>query len=95
MGDFRFEVNAVGGHGCSRDVQDGEQVPGCTEPSCVDCMFARFLEELRGKGTSVKDAVIVHWPNSTQAVLDVFTPRTEPGGMAMLRTRRGTFNKKT
>lgn len=67
----------------------------CTEPSCVDCRFASFLEGLRNSGTSIKDAIIVHWPNSTAAVLDVFTvPRNEQGhptADALKRTRRGHF----
>lgn len=91
MGDFRFELNAVGGHGCSRVAKDGETVPGCSEPSCVDCMFARFIEDLRSRGTSIKDAVIVHWPNSTAAVLDVFTGDYPSTAAPLKRTRRGHF----
>lgn len=69
MGNFRIEVNAVGGHGCQRDKKAGEVVPDCGQDSCPDHIAKRFVDELRKKGTSVNDALLIHWPHN-EAIVD-------------------------
>lgn len=63
MGDFRIEVNATGGHGCQRELKDGADVKDCGNPSCPDCIARRFVKELVEKGSMVRDALLIHWPN--------------------------------
>lgn len=43
MGDFRVTVNAVGGHGCERNVTDGGVVYGCR-------ITARYVADMRRAG---------------------------------------------
>lgn len=70
MGDFRIEVNATGGHGCQRELKGGSTVSDCGNPSCPDCIARRFVAELKDKGVMVKDALLIHWPNSTPTIVD-------------------------
>lgn len=94
MGDFRFEMNMVGGHGCQREKKDGEVIEPCGSASCPDCICAEFVEKMRTAGVNVKDATLVHWPNSRSAVLDVFVQlEPVPYGFAgpFKRVRRGSF----
>lgn len=61
MGDHRVTVEAVGGHGCGREVKAGTMQP-CGEASCPDCQARRFVEGLKTSGNSVKVAKLEHWP---------------------------------
>jgi len=70
MGDFRIEVNATGGHGCQREVKSGEFVEGCGLPNCPDCIARKFVAELKERGVSLKDALLIHWPNSDPTIVD-------------------------
>lgn len=70
MGDFRIEVNATGGHGCQRELKDGSSVGDCGSPSCPDCIARRFVAELKAKGVMLKDALLIHWPNSEPTIVD-------------------------
>jgi hypothetical protein len=80
MGTFRVEVQAVGGHGCQRELKDGEVVPGCGSPSCPDCLAREFVGKLRAIGSSfgyqcddpnqTNYARITHWPGQSSAVVD-------------------------
>ena len=70
MGDFRIEVNATGSHGCQRGLKDGSIVEDCGSPGCPDCIARRFVAELRFKGSSIKDALLIHWPNTTPTIVD-------------------------
>jgi len=64
MGDFRIVVEAVGGHGCQRDVKDGGTVKAnCGQESCPDCAARAFVEEFK-KHNSVSSATLTHWPTS-------------------------------
>jgi hypothetical protein len=62
MGDFRVTVEAVGGHGCQREMGDGDHVVGCDRPGCPDCMAREFVRRLKRSGAMVNKAQIVHWP---------------------------------
>jgi len=70
MGDFRVEVNATGGHGCQRELKDGATVTPCGSPGCPDCIAREFVKKLRDSGQSVKDALLIHWPNSDPVIVD-------------------------
>jgi len=62
MGDYRIVVEAVGGHGCGREANDGEVVKRCGEPHCPDCIAIQFIARLKNTGNSVAVATIEHWP---------------------------------
>jgi hypothetical protein len=79
MGDFRFEINATGGHGCQRDIASGGLVEGCGEPGCPDCLARTFVKQLRAHGISVKDALFIHWPNGAGTVLDNLLTKERSG----------------
>jgi len=91
MGDFRIEVNAVGGHGCQRDVKDGGTVYGCGSMSCPDCIVAEFIAKLRRSGASVKDATLTHWPGQPGEVKDSFNVEGAAVTNTAKRTRSGSF----
>jgi hypothetical protein len=81
MGNFRIEVNAVGSHGCQREKKRGSKIEDCGQPSCPDCMARRFVAELKAKGASVNDALLIHWPNNEAIVDNLLTGE-----------RRGSFS---
>lgn len=73
MGTFRVEVEAVGGHGCQREVKDGEVVTGCGQPSCPDCITREYVAKLRSTGAYFEQggyAKLTHWPGQQSAVVD-------------------------
>ena len=71
MGNFNINVDAVGGHGCSRDVKDGEVVAiGCGQPGCPDCLARKFVAELKAQGQIVNSARLTHWPGEKGQVID-------------------------
>lgn len=89
MGDFRIVVNAVGGHGCQREVKDGGTVYGCGRMDCPDCLTARFIADLARSGAMLKDASIEHWPGTPGEVVDAFDfSATAPPAASMPRVRR-------
>lgn len=70
MGQFRIEIIAVGGHGCQREVKDGEVVAGCGQSSCPDCAAREFVARLKASGNSIEKAELTHWPGTTTEVRD-------------------------
>jgi hypothetical protein len=73
MGHFRIEIDAVGGHGCSRETKHGETVKPCGQDSCPDCMARKFVEEMKAKGmfsSTPATAVLRHWPGTDGEVVD-------------------------
>jgi hypothetical protein len=76
MGNFRFTMNAVGGHGCQRDKKDGETVEGCGESWCPDCKIREFLKTL---GCSIQTATLEHWPDTSEQVTDDLVTKTRKG----------------
>lgn len=79
MGDFRIEVNATGGHGCQRELGDKSLVEGCGQPGCPDCLARKFVADLKASGNSIKDALLIHWPNSSGTVVDNLTTKMRGG----------------
>lgn len=75
MGDFRIVVEAMGGHGCMREVGDGQTVIGCNRPGCPDCIAREFVRRLQRSGAQIHQANLVHWP------ADFINPHTDaPAG---------------
>ena len=71
MGNYRVEVDAVGGHGCQRDVGDGETVEeSCGNEHCPDCITREFVAKLKAKGSTVNSATLTHWPGQESEVKD-------------------------
>lgn len=62
MGDFRITIDAVGGHGCQREITTGQTVTPCGRPSCPDCAARAFVKQLQEMGCSVQGATLEHWP---------------------------------
>ncbi len=88
MGMFRVTVTAVGNHGCQREKNGADEITGCGQPSCTDCITREFVEKLKAVG-SVSEAHIHHWPNSS----------LRPDGLAgdivdnlLTKRRLGRFN---
>lgn len=73
MGHFRIEIDAVGGHGCQRNVKDGGTVTGCSGGNCPDCVTREFVAKLKSMGvfSSVPaSAKLIHWPGQATSVVD-------------------------
>ena len=83
MGDYRIEVNATGGHGCKREIKDGEANYGCGRMDCPDCIAREFVQTLKRKGSMIRGATLTHWPGQVGEVVDDIA---ELGGK-----RRGNF----
>lgn len=79
MGTFRVEVQAVGGHGCQREVKDSGLVYGCGQSSCPDCIAREFVETLKRKGASVESATLIHWPGQPGEVRDDLLTKVRAG----------------
>jgi len=70
MGQFIVHVDAVGNHGCQREVRDGGQVTGCGAPGCTDCATRDYVRRLKETGAAVSAATVTHWPGSEAEVRD-------------------------
>lgn len=79
MGDFIIKVKAVGGHGCQREVKDGEEVQGCKNINCPDCITREFVERLQRIGCSVGEATLTHWPGQEGTVVDDLLTKKRKG----------------
>jgi hypothetical protein len=70
MGQFRITVDAVGGHGCQRELGDGQFVPGCDKVGCPDCIAREMVRRLKRSGAQVDSAILEHWPETESTVTD-------------------------
>lgn len=74
MGVFRVEIEAVGDHGCQRNVKDGGTVvTACGHPGCVDCLVRGFVRQLEAAGVNFGNgghAELLHWPSTAAEVVD-------------------------
>jgi hypothetical protein len=73
MGEFRIDIQGVGGHGCQRQLKNGAEVKDCGDPNCPDCLTRRFVKELKKRnffGYQQTYAKLVHWPGSQNQVTD-------------------------
>lgn len=78
MGNFRVEIEAVGGHGCQRDVKDGGTVYGCGNLNCPDCRAREFVEDMKRR-YDVREAKLIHWPGLPESVVDDLLTKTRKG----------------
>lgn len=62
MGDFRMTIESVGGHGCDRKAKEGDEVHGCGQMGCPDCLFAAFVSQIKRSGMPLNRATFHHWP---------------------------------
>ena len=73
MGTFSIEIklDAVGSHGCQRDIKDGQQVKTqCGDPNCPDCLTRRFVADLKTQGHQLQSALFMNWPGQPTQVTD-------------------------
>jgi hypothetical protein len=70
MGQFIVKIDAVGNHGCMRELKDGEFVVGCEKPHCTDCMVRELVRRLKRSGATVAEATITHWPTQEVPIVD-------------------------
>lgn len=79
MGTSVITIRVVGNHGCQRDVKDGENVkPDCgtcdmATTNCVDALARQFVERL-GRGNSIVEANLHHWPEGGKQIVDELKP---------------------
>jgi len=79
MGNYRIVVNAIGGHGCQREVKDGGKVMGCKFQTCPDCITQEYVAKLAAC-QNVVSAELIHWPGETSEVRDEFVlPKVSVG----------------
>lgn len=94
MGNFRIQIDAVGGHGCDRTAKPGEALKPCDAPSCPDCAARRLVADfLKTTGAYLDEnaggATLTHWPADIQSgpeVVDDLVTGTR---------RRGSFQDAT
>jgi hypothetical protein len=67
MGDFRVVLEASGGHGCDRKAKEGDDLRGCGQETCPDCITARFVSAMQRAGMRPNVATFTHWPASMRA----------------------------
>lgn len=71
MGNYRVIVDAVGGHGCERQVLDGQSTIGCQQRNCPDCTTREYVRRMKSiSGNTLNSAILIHWPESDSQVVD-------------------------
>jgi hypothetical protein len=79
MGNFKIEIEAVGGHGIQREVKQGEIIPyDAAHPNEPDVLAKRFVEEF-ARSNSMVSAKLIHWPDTTPIVDNLLTGIREHG----------------
>lgn len=79
MGNFKIEIEAVGGHGIKREVKQGEAIAYAdAHPNEPDAMAKAFVDEF-AKHNSIVSAKLVHWPDTTPIVDNLLTGKREHG----------------
>jgi hypothetical protein len=69
MGNFKIEIEAVGGHGEDRTAKQGEPIKFV--PGTVDDAGNELVQVLRTRGCSIVSASLTHWPDTTPIVDDL------------------------
>lgn len=78
MGNFKIEIEAVGGHGYAREVKEGEPIRFDSSSNDPDNITKVFVDQLRGNN-NVLSAKLVHWPDTTPIVDNLLTGYREFG----------------
>lgn len=81
MGQFAIVISGVGGHGCSREVKDGESVLGCQRPDCPDCIAREFVRRFKRNNVTELRAELVHWPRTFE---DLVIPEDPTDAVVLL-----------
>lgn len=68
MGNFKIEIEAVGGHGSDRTAKQGEALNITNGP---DKLAQEFAAQLAVNGCSIVSATLTHWPDTTPIVDDL------------------------
>lgn len=80
MGNFRIEIEAVGGHGSRRDVGDGGALsPERPEVNHIDHVIYDTVDALKARGASIVSAKLIHWPGQDGEVVDDVLAHTRKG----------------
>lgn len=96
MGRFGINIVAQGGHGCQREVGDGEVVHGCGRINCPDCATREFVRQLTARGAVLESATFVHHPEEPEQVTDNLKTGARSGSFperAQLKLRRKKLEK--
>lgn len=92
MGQFRIVIDAYGGHGCQREVKDGQVLQGCGRQGCPDCEAGSLIADFaRRTGSQIVSASLTHWPGTTGEVVDEYHVAQAAMMPRLSRMRRGTF----
>lgn len=84
MGNFKIEIEAVGGHGIQREIKQGERIDySATYGHEPDAMAAAFVRDLACKNNDVLYAKLVHWPTSSPIVDNLLTGTREVRDFSM------------
>lgn len=73
MGLHKIEIAMVGGHGCDRTAQPGDQLHGCGRDDCPDCAALKFIQPFKKMGafdSSGTRATLTHWPDAPGQIVD-------------------------
>lgn len=87
MGNFKIEIEAIGGHGDFREVKQGEPLPSYVDEgrdypiTSPDRSVREFVAEF-AKRNNVLSAKLVHWPDTTPIVDNLLTGVREHGDFA-------------
>ena len=86
MGNFKIEIEAIGGHGDFREVKQGEQLPPYQDApgttwSSPDRDAREFVATF-AKANNVISAKLIHWPDTTPIVDDLKAGVREHGDFA-------------
>lgn len=79
MGNFKIEIEAIGGHGVCRNIAQGCEIPyGECNPTEPDAEVHRFVSDF-AKRNHVVSARLTHWPDTTPIVDNLLTGVREYG----------------
>lgn len=72
MGNFKIEINAVGGHGDDRDAMPGEQLRLSDHAHTPDRRAYDYVQQLKDAGffSNGGSALFTHWPGEPGEVVD-------------------------
>lgn len=95
MGNFRIEIEAMGGHGepfDRRSIGDGgkldfESLPGDN----VDRVAHEAVEALKARGCTISSAKLIHWPKTDLAYREPEAQSGEVVDDVLNKVRHGAF----
>ncbi len=79
MGNFKIEIEAVGGHGVRREITQGHAIPYDLANADDPDVLAKLFVEGFTKTNNVLSAKLIHWPDTTPIVDNLLTGIREYG----------------